>query len=59
VKRSKVTIVVAMIVLVVTKASDTHIPYPFYNYALVVFIVVCMIGWFQIESEKCLDPSSV
>jgi len=44
VKRSKPLVVIAVIVLVVNKASDTHFPYPLLNYALEILLLVCMIG---------------
>jgi uncharacterized protein (DUF697 family) len=59
VKRSKATIVTVVSVQAVTKASDTHVPHPFY-YALVYSpLIVCMIGVLLHCFNKCLDPSSV
>jgi hypothetical protein len=59
VKRSKATTVTVVSVQAATKASDTHIPHPFY-YALVYSpLVVRMIGVLLNCFINCLDPSSV
>jgi hypothetical protein len=50
--------VIAMSVLVVDKASDTHSS-TYFTTTLVFFSVVCMIGRFSKKFMKCLDPYSV